>query len=111
MALTDELERLHRLYTQGALTQAEYEAAKADAFRRLDTPADPLREVGERARRLRLDNRDRWIAGLCGGLARLTGIEAWIWRLVFVAGLMAGGVSAVLYVVLWIFVPREGAAV
>jgi phage shock protein PspC (stress-responsive transcriptional regulator) len=110
MALTDELERLHRLYTQGALTQAEYEAAKADAFRRFGTPSDPLREVGERARRLRLANGDRWIAGVCGGLAQLTGVESWIWRLVFVAGLMAGGASAVLYVAMWIFVPREGAA-
>jgi phage shock protein PspC (stress-responsive transcriptional regulator) len=108
--VTDELERLHRLYTQGALTQPEYEAAKADVLRRLQAPSDPLREVADRARRLRLSSGDRWIAGVCGGLAQLTGVESWIWRLLFVAGLIWGGAGALLYVALWIFVPRDDAA-
>jgi phage shock protein PspC (stress-responsive transcriptional regulator) len=107
MAIADEVERLHQLYTQGALTQTEYEAAKADVFRRLGEPGDPLRQVTERARQLRLANSDRWIAGVCGGLGRLTGVDSWIWRLLFVAGLMWGGVTLVLYAALWIFVPRE----
>jgi len=58
-------------------------------------------------RRLRLSNDDRWIAGVCGGIAALTGVEAWIWRLVFVLGLLASGFTALLYIVLWIFVPRD----
>jgi phage shock protein C len=107
MAITDEVERLHALYTGGALTQAEYEAAKADVFRRLGEPADPMRQVTEGVRRLRRSGTDRWIAGACGGLGHLTGVESWIWRLLFVAGLMLGGITVLVYGALWIFVPRE----
>jgi phage shock protein PspC (stress-responsive transcriptional regulator) len=89
MTMADELEKLHRLVQSGALTPAEYESAKA-------------------INRLRLSDRDKWIAGVCGGVAAVTGVEAWIWRLIFVLGLLAGGFTAVLYIILWIFVPREG---
>ncbi len=34
-------------------------------------------------------------------------METWIWRLIFVLGLLASGFTALLYIVLWIFVPRE----
>ena len=50
---------------------------------------------------------DRWIAGVCGGIARITGMESWIWRMLFVLGLLFGGFTIFVYVVLWIFVPRE----
>jgi phage shock protein PspC (stress-responsive transcriptional regulator) len=50
---------------------------------------------------------DRWIAGVCGGIGRLTGVESWIWRLLFVLGLVFGGFTLFVYAVLWIFVPRE----
>ncbi|HVL37469.1 MAG TPA: PspC domain-containing protein [Burkholderiales bacterium] len=53
--------------------------------------------------------RERWIGGVCGGLARLTGIEPWVWRLAFVLGLVFGGVTLFVYAALWIFVPREEA--
>jgi len=108
MTITDELERLQRLYTSGALSQAEYEAAKA----RVLGGAGGGSSGGDSSlpaaiQRLRLSNNDKWIAGVCGGIAALTGVEAWIWRLVFVLGLLANGVTALLYLVLWIFVPRE----
>jgi 2-oxoglutarate dehydrogenase E2 component (dihydrolipoamide succinyltransferase) len=57
--------------------------------------------------RLRRAEADRWIAGVCGGIARLTGVESWIWRLLFVLGLVFGGFTIFVYLVLWIFVPRE----
>ena len=44
---------------------------------------------------------------MCGGLGRLTGVAAWIWRAVFVLGLVIGGFTLFAYVVLWIFVPNE----
>jgi len=106
MSIADELEKLHRLLQAGGLTQAEYDAAKA---RLLGGAAgshgasSPLP-----INRLRLSDSDKWIAGVCGGVAVLTGVEAWIWRLIFVLGLFAGGFTAVLYIILWIFVPREG---
>jgi phage shock protein PspC (stress-responsive transcriptional regulator) len=105
MSTADELEKLHRLLQSGALTQAEYDAAKA----RLLGTAERFGSAGEDSlaiNRLRLSNGDKWIAGVCGGVAAVTGVESWIWRLIFVLGLFAGGFTAVLYIILWIFMPR-----
>jgi phage shock protein PspC (stress-responsive transcriptional regulator) len=102
MSTADELEKLHRLLQSGALTQTEYEAAKA---RLLSGTASGS---GLGINRLRLSRDDQWIAGVCGGVAALTGVESWIWRLIFVVGLIAGGSTGILYIILWIFVPREG---
>ena len=104
MTMADELEKLHRLAQSGALTPAEYEAAKARVLDGAPGAADRSLAIN----RLRLSERDKWIAGVCGGVATVTGVEAWIWRLIFVLGLLAGGFTAVLYIILWIFVPREG---
>ena len=58
--------------------------------------------------RLRRSSANRWFAGVCGGLARSTGLEAWGWRLIFVlATLFAGGLGLLAYALLWIFVPRD----
>jgi phage shock protein PspC (stress-responsive transcriptional regulator) len=104
MTMADELEKLHRLLQSGALSQAEYDAAKARVLGGAGGGADPSFAIN----RLRLSERDKWVAGVCGGIATATGVEAWIWRLLFVLGLFAGGLTAVLYIILWIFVPREG---
>lgn len=103
MTMADELEKLHRLMQGGAITAAEFEQAKARLLGG-QPPGAPLA-----INRLRLSDSDKWIAGVCGGIAAITGVESWIWRLLFVLGLFAGGVTAVLYIVLWIFIPRETA--
>ena len=104
MTMADELEKLHRLLQSGALTPAEYEAAKARVLGGAAGSSDPALAIN----RLRLSDSDKWIAGVCGGVAAVTGVETWIWRLIFVLGLFAGGFTAVLYIILWIFVPRAG---
>jgi phage shock protein PspC (stress-responsive transcriptional regulator) len=104
MTMADELGKLHRLLQEGALTPAEYEAAKARVLGGAAAAPEPSLAIN----RLRLSNGDKWIAGVCGGVASVTGVEAWIWRLIFVLGLFAGGFTAVLYIILWIFVPRVG---
>jgi phage shock protein C len=104
MTMADELEKLHRLLQAGAMTQSEYDAAKARLLAGTwPGPGDAARAIN----RLRLSNTDKWIAGVCGGVAVATGVEAWIWRLIFVLGLVAGGFTVVLYLILWIFVPRD----
>jgi phage shock protein PspC (stress-responsive transcriptional regulator) len=103
MSMADELDKLHRLLGSGALTQAEYDAAKA----RVLAGGDLAPTASLAINRLRLSNTDKWIAGVCGGVSAVTGVEAWIWRLIFVLGLLAGGFTVVLYLILWIFVPRE----
>lgn len=101
MTVADELEKLHRLLLSGALTQAEYDSAKASLL--TGAPTGGSLPVN----RLRLSNDDKWIAGVCGGIAAVTGVESWIWRLIFVLGLMVGGFTVVLYIIFWIFVPRD----
>ena len=104
MTMADELEKLHRPLQSGALTPTEYETAKARVLDGVAGSSTSSLAIN----RLRLSDRDKWIAGVSGGVAAVTGVEAWIWRLIFVLGLMAGGFTAVLYIILWIFVPREG---
>ena len=106
MSTADELEKLHRLLQSGALTQAEYDTAKA----RLLGTATPPGSAGDDSlaiNRLRLANGDRWIAGVCGGVAAITGVESWIWRLILAVLALFGGTGVLLYLLLWIFVPNE----
>jgi phage shock protein C len=108
MTVSDELTRLHELHQAGALTDAEYETAKAKV---LGAPAVDLSKgygrLGARINALRRSRTERWLAGVCGGLAQATGIEAWVWRLLFVLTTLVYGFGAVLYLLLWIFVPEE----
>jgi phage shock protein PspC (stress-responsive transcriptional regulator) len=51
---------------------------------------------------------DRWIAGVCGGLARYTGIDSNIIRLVVVLGTILGfGSLFIAYIVAWVLMPME----
>ena len=102
MSEADQLEKLHQLLAKGALTQAEYDQAKARLLASAPGPG-----AGLAINRLRRSHRDRWIGGVCGGLGRLTGVAAWIWRAVFVLGLVIGGFTLFAYAVLWMFVPNE----
>jgi len=56
---------------------------------------------------LRRSRSERWLGGVCGGLARATGVEAWIWRLLFALLTLFGGAGALVYLLLWLVVPRE----
>ena len=102
MSEADQLEKLHQLLAKGALTQAEYDQAKARLLASAPGPG-----AGLAINRLRRSITDSWIAGVCGGVARLSGVESWIWRMLFVLGLVFGGFTIFVYIVLWIFVPRE----
>jgi len=102
MSTADEIAKLHELLVKGALTQGEFERAKA---RLLESPSPSPAALP--LNRLRLSDSDRWIAGVCGGIAGVTGVESYVWRLIFVLGLFLGGFTLLLYLLLWIFVPRE----
>ncbi|HEX4927658.1 MAG TPA: PspC domain-containing protein [Burkholderiales bacterium] len=102
MTIADEIAKLHELHSRGALSVEEFESAKARLLRGAVEPGE-----GPAINRLRRSRTDRWIAGVCGGLGRLTDMESWVWRMLFALGLLFGGVSIFVYLVLWIFVPRE----
>ena len=105
MTLSDELSKLEALRQRGVLTDEEFARAKT---RLLDTPPGlagaPLVAALNAFRRSRSD---RWIAGVCGGIARSTGVDSWAWRLLFAVLFFCGGAGLLLYGLLWIFVPTE----
>jgi phage shock protein PspC (stress-responsive transcriptional regulator) len=106
MAMADELAKLEELHQRGALSDEEFARAKAKLLD--DAPAratgSPALDAINAFRRSRTD---RWLAGVCGGLAKSTGMESWAWRLVFAVLALFGGAGLLIYVLLWIFVPSE----
>ncbi|HEU5388571.1 MAG TPA: PspC domain-containing protein [Streptosporangiaceae bacterium] len=70
----------------------------------------PAGQPGRRgSRRLTRSATDRKIAGVCGGFAAYSGIDANIVRLVMVLMAALGGSGVVLYLVAWMIVPGEDA--
>jgi phage shock protein PspC (stress-responsive transcriptional regulator) len=58
-------------------------------------------------RRLYRPRNDRWIAGVCSGLARRFGISPGMMRLIFVVSCLLPGPQFVIYIVLWALMPSE----
>jgi phage shock protein C len=105
MALADELSKLAELRAKGDLTEEEFKRAKERLLNTEQTrSSDPLASAVNTFRRSRTD---RWFGGVCGGIARSTGMEAWVWRLLFTVLFICAGVGLLVYVLLWIFVPSE----
>jgi phage shock protein C len=51
---------------------------------------------------------NRWIAGVCGGLAEYFNIDVTIVRLIMVALLLPGGLPGLVpYIIMWIVVPTK----
>jgi len=50
---------------------------------------------------------NRWIAGVCSGLARRFGISAGMMRFLFILSCLLPGPQFVAYLVLWIIIPNE----
>jgi phage shock protein C len=110
MSLSDELGKLGDLHRNGTLSDDEFARAKARVIAD-STRAEPPRSEPTLAaiNRLQRSRGDRWIGGVCGGLARMSGLASWIWRLLFAAFALCAGGGLLLYLLLWIFVPEEPA--
>jgi len=105
MSIADDLTQLEQLRDRGSLSPDEYQRAKNKLLTASQPrPAEPLFQA---LNGLRRSTNDRWLGGVCGGLALATGLDAWLWRILFVALMTLGGTGVVLYIVLWIFVPLE----
>jgi phage shock protein C len=105
VTLSDDLNKLDELRARGALTDEEFQRAKERLLNAAGTnSAPPFASAVNAFRRSRTD---RWIAGVCGGLGRLTGMESWVWRLFFTVLFLCAGTGLLVYVLLAIFVPSE----
>ncbi|MDX3005779.1 PspC domain-containing protein [Kribbella solani] len=50
---------------------------------------------------------NRWIGGVCAGLARRFGISANTMRLIFVLSCLLPGPQVLIYIALWFIMPAE----
>lgn len=58
--------------------------------------------------KLRRSQRDRVVAGVCGGLGEFFGISTFWFRLAFLIALIPGGIPGLLpYLILWIVIPTD----
>jgi phage shock protein C len=105
MTMSEELSKLAELRAGGTLTEDEFARAKArllnDQGARADEP------VVAAVNSFRRSRSDRVLGGVCGGMARATGAESWVWRLIFTVLFIFAGAGLLLYLLLWIFVPSE----
>lgn len=75
--------------------------AQKDKETRKTTPVYTFRK------RLARSNTNRILAGVCGGLGEYFRIEAVLIRIAFILLLLMGGSSILLYLVLWVVMPKE----
>ena len=106
MNLADELAKLEALHAKGALNDDEFARAKARLLADRPPPPAPPPAVAA-INTLRRNRTDKWLGGVCGGLALATGVDSWIWRLLFALLALFGGAGLLIYLLLWIFVPLE----
>jgi phage shock protein C len=114
MSISDEIKRLHDLHLSGALTDAEFAQAKEKLLASISGSSGAGQggslgddEAMQQLNRFRRSTSDCWLGGICGGLAKITGLESWIWRLIFVLFTFYFGFGVVAYILAWIFVPED----
>lgn len=117
MNIADEIKRLHELHQAGALTDAEFAQAKAKLLAATGSqqpasssgaaPFSGADQTLNQLNKFRRSKTDQWLGGICGGLGKFTGLESWIWRLLFVLFTFYFGFGLVAYLIAWVFVPEE----
>ncbi len=103
MSIAQELDRLSQLHSQGHLSNDEFSRAKA----RVLNGAGAATSIAAGLNSLSRSRHDRWLGGVCGGLATMSGLAPWLWRLLFVLMVPMGGSGLLFYGLLWIFLPLE----
>ena len=107
MTLSDDLNKLDELRARGALTDEEFSRAKERLLNAGNTGSGPPPPFVSAVNTFRRSRNDRWIAGVCGGIARMTGMESWVWRLFFTVLFLCAGTGLLVYLLLALFVPSE----
>lgn len=112
MDMADQLQKLQALHEQGVLTDDEFVLAKK---RVLDGSASQASNGKAQSssilNQFRLSTSDKLLGGICGGLATMTDVPAWSWRILFILTAFLHGIGVLIYLLLWMFVPVQSAAV
>jgi len=54
-----------------------------------------------------LSNANKKIAGVCGGLGEYLDVDPTVWRVIFLISCFLGGLGLIVYLVMWLVVPRN----
>jgi phage shock protein C len=75
-----------------------------------DSPASDGWSAGSTPKGKRLERKlaNRWVAGVCAGLADYTGVDATLIRVIFAVLTFFGGTGLIAYVLGWALIPEEG---
>lgn len=70
---------------------------------------NPYQPATRTTRRLVRTRDDRWLGGVCGGMAAYFGVDPNLVRLLVVVGTVLGfGTLIIAYLAAWILMPQEG---
>lgn len=103
MSIAHELEQLDELHRRGVLTDDEFQRAKARTLAGGSTAPTAFNALNQLCR----SQDDRWLGGVCGGLALSTGLASWVWRAGFTLLLLCAGTGVLLYGLLWLLLPVQ----
>jgi len=63
--------------------------------------------MGNWLQELTKSDTDKWIGGVCGGLGQHSPFPLWVRRFMFSFLFLCFGAGIVLYILLWIFMPKK----
>jgi phage shock protein C len=65
-------------------------------------------DTDTQVKKLKRSRSDRMVAGVCGGWARVLGVDAALLRILLVGATILGfGTGAILYLICWIVMPED----
>ncbi len=59
------------------------------------------------SKKLRLSQRDKKIAGVCGGIAEFFDLDASLIRIVWLLAILVGGTGLLAYLICWLVIPKQ----
>lgn len=66
-----------------------------------------MKNKSRKTKKLYRSEKDKMIAGVCGGLGKYFNFDPVIIRLIFLTIILACGSGLLAYIILWIVVPKE----
>jgi len=66
-----------------------------------------VRQNASKLKRLYLSNKDKKIAGVCGGVARYLGVDPTVVRLAWILLSLVWGAGLLLYLLAWLLIPKN----
>lgn len=63
--------------------------------------------MADEVKKLYRSKDDRWLGGVCGGIAKYFNVDSTIIRALFILLALAVGGGILVYIILWIIIPEE----